>query len=93
MAIYKSSRYAYSKVSFVQTSETSYPKPVVFYDIGISTVLSFYEHIYIEGERLDQISTKYYKVPTLWWYIAQNNPSIKDFNNIVPGTVIRVPRV
>jgi hypothetical protein len=93
MAIYKTSRYAYSKVSFVQTSITGYPKPVVFYEIGFDSPLSFYEHHYVQGERLDQISNMYYNVPTLWWFIAQNNPTIKDINNITPGTIIRVPRV
>lgn len=93
MAIYKNSRYAYSKVSFLQTALLSDPKPIVFYEMGSSTTMSFYEHVYTEGERLDQISTHYYGVPTLWWYIAQNNQNIKDFNAITPGSVIRVPRV
>jgi hypothetical protein len=93
MAIYKNSRYALSKVDFVQTSLSTHPKPIVFYDIATSSVLTYFEHIYVGGERIDQISNQYYGVPSLWWYIAQNNPLIKNFNLITPGTVIRVPSV
>jgi hypothetical protein len=93
MSIYKTSRYAYSKLDYVQTALTSYPKPIVFYKIGYSSTFTYYEHVYIEGERLDQISSKYYNVPTLWWYIAQNNPGITNFNMILPGTVLKIPHV
>ena len=93
MAIYRNSRYSYSKIDYVQTALTDYPKPIVFYQIGYSSPFSYYEHVYIEGERLDQISLQYYNVPTLWWYIAQNNPSITNFNKLIPGTVLRIPHV
>jgi hypothetical protein len=93
MPIYKNSRYASSKVSFIQTAPTSYPKPIIFYNINEPTFTSFYEHPYIEGERLDQLANRYYRNSKMWWYIAEMNPHITDINNIAPGTIIRIRRV
>ena len=42
------------------------------------------------GDRCDLIANQIYGDPSLWWFVASVN-GLK-FNNIVPGTQLRVPR-
>lgn len=93
MAIYQGSRYEYSTIDFLSTDENQDAYPVVFYEFSEIGLISYYEHIYVEGERLDEIAFQYYKRPGAWWYILESNPEITDVFNIVPGTVIRIPSV
>ena len=93
MTIYKGSRYEYSTVDFAAKTINGPQNPIVFYEISSPNSISYYEHVYIVGERLDQISTKYYKTPSLWWLIPESNPQISDFTNIPIGTILRIPNV
>jgi nucleoid-associated protein YgaU len=93
MTIYKGSRYEYSVIDYVATSVDGSPDPVVFYEFSDIGKISYYEHTYVYGERLDQIAHKYYKNPEYWWIIPEYNPEISDFTNITPGTILRIPRV
>jgi hypothetical protein len=93
MAIYKGSRYEYSTIDFVSTTINGPLNPIVFYQFSSLGNLNYYEHVYLEGERLDQLAQTYYKNPQYWWIIPEFNPQIADFNNITPGTVIRIPNV
>lgn len=93
MAIYKGSRYEYSTVDFIITKDKGPENPIVFYKMTTFNNISYYEHIYITGERLDQISDVYYKMPHLWWVILEANPQIENFSTIKEGTIIKVPRV
>lgn len=93
MTIYKGSRYEYSTVDYVSTSINGDENPIVFYGITPLSSVSFYEHQYVSGERLDQLAFQYYKDPSYWWVIPEFNPQITDFTNIPDGTIIRMPRV
>jgi hypothetical protein len=93
MTIYKGSRYEYSTIDFVSTTVNGDSNPIVFYSITPLSKLSYQEHTYIMGERLDQLANKYYRNSEYWWLIPEANPEILDFTNIVPGTTIRIPRV
>jgi len=93
MPIYKGSRYESSIVDFISTDAEGDSYPVVFYEFSDIGLLSFTEHYYVKGERLDQIAFQYYSKPSLWWYILEYNPEITDVFNIEPGTVIRIPSV
>lgn len=93
MSIYKSSRYEYSVVDYVQTETDGPENPIVFYDISTFYNVTYYEHPYVQGERLDQISNKYYKTPGYWWAIVELNTHVEDFLNIPDGTILKVPRV
>lgn len=93
MSIYKGSRYEYSDIDFFKTSFDGEVNPVVFYTFSTLGLISYWTHTYVEGERLDQIATKYYKRPEFWWYIPEFNPEISDFNNIPAGTKLRIPNV
>lgn len=93
MSIYKGSRYEYSTVDWVATELNGAENPIVFYAFTNFNRVSYYEHLYVNGERLDQLSSKYYKTPRFWWMIAEANPQIDDFTNIKEGTLLRIPRV
>lgn len=93
MPIYQGSRYEYSTIDYISTNANEDAYPVVFYQFSDIGLVSYYEHTYVEGERLDEIAFQYYKRPSSWWYILENNPEITDALNIPPGTVLRIPNV
>lgn len=93
MTIYKGSRYEYSVVDFVSTTPNGQQYPIVFYYTSAFGRATYHEHIYVEGERLDQLANLYYKNSEYWWIIPEFNPQISDFTAITPGTIIRMPNV
>jgi nucleoid-associated protein YgaU len=93
MSIKKGSRYEYSTVDFLEVKTDGSQSPIVFYEFPATSTISYYEHTYVKGERLDQISQQYYNKPTLWWLIMDYNPQITNPLQIKTGTVIKVPRV
>lgn len=93
MAIYKGSRYEYSTVDYFSTNIDKDDNVVVFYEFSQLGLVEYWEHTYVEGERLDQIAYKYYKRPGYWWIIPEYNPSITNLTSIAPGTVLRIPNV
>jgi hypothetical protein len=93
MAIYKGSRYEYSTVDYFSTETKSNDKPYVIYLFSNLGLVSYWEHTYVDGERLDEIAYKYYKRPEYWWIIPEYNPAIADINNITPGTILKIPNV
>ena len=91
--IYQNSRYYNQLIDYLAFSENGDSYPIVFYEFDNSGVISWWEHIYTEGERLEQIAQRYYNRPDYWWVIPEYNPKVSDFANIKPGTVLRIPRV
>jgi hypothetical protein len=91
--IYQTSRYYTQVIDFISFSEEGDNYPIVFYEFDVLGTTTWSEHIYSEGERLEQLSQKYYFRPDLWWIIPEYNPSISDFTNIKPGTVLKIPNV
>ena len=90
MAIYRGSRYESSVVDFIVLEPNGDALPVVFYEFSEFGFVPFIEHRVEEGERLDQISNKYYKTPNLWWLIPEFNPQIKDTVSVPAGTIVRI---
>lgn len=93
MTIYRGSRYEYSTVDYFSTTVNGTDEPVVFYNFSDLGYVRYWQHTYVEGERLDQIAYKYYQRPQYWWIIPEYNPEITDLNNIPAGTVLRIPNV
>jgi nucleoid-associated protein YgaU len=91
MTIYIGSRYEHSTIDFVSTSLGAPAYPIVFYTPRIPKAVIYTEHVYVLGERIDQIAYKYYNDSKFWQLILDLNPSIKDINNITPGTVLKIP--
>jgi len=93
MTIYKGSRYEYSTIDFVTNTVGGDANPIVYYQITKLPKLTYVEHKYTQGERLDQLAYTYYKNPEYWWIIPEFNPEIEDFTNIPTGTIIKIPNV
>jgi hypothetical protein len=93
MAIFQGSRYEYATIDYLSTNADEDAYPVVFYEFLDINLIQFFEHTYVDGERLDQIAFRYYNKPGTWWYIVESNPEITDIFNIAPGTVLRIPNV
>jgi hypothetical protein len=93
MAIYKGSRYEYSTIDFVSKTINGQANPIVFYNFTALGRVTYIEHQYLNGERLDQIAFKYYKDPAFWWIILEFNPQVTDFTAILVGTVLKIPNV
>jgi hypothetical protein len=93
MAINPQSRYYNSNVGYVRKSYDGEYTPIVFYSPDSLATVTYRDHVYKQGERLEGLSYKYFNRPDLWWSIVEYNPEIKDFFNITPGTILRIPNV
>ena len=93
MTIQGSSRYFNSDIEYIQLTANGGDTPVVFYDFTEIGKITYDIHVYTQGERLDDIANKYYGKPGLWWVIPEYNPTILDFQNLLPGTELVIPRV
>jgi len=43
------------------------------------------------GDRWDIIASMLYGVPDYWWKIARINPEVFYPENLIPGSIIRIP--
>jgi hypothetical protein len=91
--IYQTSRYYNQLIDFLAFYPDGDNYPIVFYEFDAPGTVAWTEHTYSEGERLEQLSQKYYSRPDLWWIIPEYNPQIDDFTNIPPGTILKMPNV
>lgn len=87
------SRYYTSAIEYIQLVEQGDQLPIVFYNFGDLGSITYQVHVFVQGERLDQLAYRYYQKPSLWWLIAQYNPQIPDVNNIAAGTELIIPNV
>ena len=60
------------------------------FNVAEDTRYSFYQ--IVEGDRLDILAYELYGDSGLWHKILDVNPDIHDGWELVPGSVIRVPR-
>lgn len=49
------------------------------------------KHVVSGEERLDQIASRYFGDPEMWWVVAAANPEVLFPENLEPGTVLRIP--
>jgi hypothetical protein len=91
--IYQNSRYYTQLIDYISFDVNTSQFPIVFYEFATPGISSWNDHIYSQGERLDALSFRYYDRSDLWWLIVEHNPEVDDFTNIIPGTVLRIPRV
>lgn len=89
--IFSNSRYASNTVITVDVDGAS--RQVILPAIPSTTTFSYINHIYSGAETIDGLAYQYFGDATQWWQIADINPAIMDWNNITPGTTIRIPVV
>jgi hypothetical protein len=54
-------------------------------------VVNFVYYTVVEGDRLDTIASDLYGIPDYWYKIAYANPEIFYPDNLVVGSIIRLP--
>lgn len=89
MGITAGSRYLGQPVLMVATSETSRTQAVFGPPSGVSP--SFFYYTVIEGDRFDTLAYQIYGVADYWWRLANANPELFYPDNLIPGTIIRIP--
>ena len=65
------------------------------YDLAVfrtwtNEVKSFFIYEWVETDRIDNVATRFYGEPNLWWVILDMNPEILNPQNIPPGTQLRI---
>jgi hypothetical protein len=90
--IFLDSRYAEGKIFRAYNSTKSqYDLTVMRKFPTVVTGFTYYE--WVEGDRIDLVSEKYFSDPEFWWQILDVNPSIANPFEIEPGTILRIPSV
>ncbi len=51
------------------------------------------EHTVHYGDRFDNLAFRYYRTPTLWWYIAKANGIVDGSMTAPVGTVLKIPKL
>jgi nucleoid-associated protein YgaU len=51
----------------------------------------FAYYIVVDGDRFDSISFKVYGLPDYWWKIANANPEVFYPDNLITGSILRIP--
>jgi hypothetical protein len=82
---------------YQDTINIDYTKGAPYYETVIPTriqpeVVPFYYTTYI-NERLDNISSKFYKTPNNWWIIAKANNLANGTLAVPAGTKLFIPNV
>lgn len=87
--IASNSRYVDDTVTTVDVDGTS--RQVIILNPPAVSTFSYVSHVYSAAETIDGLAYSYFGDATQWWQIADVNPEIVDWNNIPPGTSIRIP--
>ena len=66
-------------------------KNIYFDNIDSMSSESVYNYIILEDDSWTNISYKFYNTYKLWWLICKFNGIINPFNELTPGTVIKIP--
>lgn len=85
------SRYADSTV--VTLVKDGNDVAVIVPSAQVSYSFTFIHHVVALGERIESVAYQYYTDPSLWWRIADANPEILWWDDLAPGTVLRVPSI
>lgn len=90
MTIFQNSRYANQSVLRLRFSD-GVVYPTVFR--GTPPTASSFLHYEVKvGDRFDLLAYAYFEDSTLWWLIADANPEVFYPDDLVPGSIIRIPR-
>jgi hypothetical protein len=90
--IYSDSRYATGLVLRAEDPRSGSFKTAVYRKFP-NIKAQFYYYTWVEGDRIDRVSTDLLGSPSLWWRIMDLNPEIIDPFSIPLGTTLRIPSV
>jgi hypothetical protein len=52
---------------------------------------TFVYYTVLAGDRYDTIANELYGIPDYWWRIADANPEVVYPDQLIPGSIIRIP--
>lgn len=93
MTIQAGSRYANSTVVMARNLDDTADVQVILFSNPKDLTFSFTNHQVTADDQIDVLAYKFYADPTLWYIIANANPEVTDFMNLVPGSLLRIPSV
>jgi hypothetical protein len=88
--ILTNSRYVNSPILLVEGSD-GVSRPTV-YRGAVALPRQFLHYQVVLGDRMDVLAYAFFGDPTLWWLIADSNPEVFYPDNLVPGSIIRIPQ-
>jgi hypothetical protein len=90
MPIFRGSRYEGAIIDYFSLEQNGDSNPVLFYTMSDIGTIEYTEYEWKDGDRLDLIANKFYGRSNYWWFILENNPEIRDPENINAGTILRI---
>lgn len=91
MAISIYSRYADNQVIPITNSAGLTKSTIIINPPNKAVVYGISTYTWQLGDQIDYLSFSAYGDETQWWRIADANPEILFWNNITPGTQVRIP--
>jgi nucleoid-associated protein YgaU len=89
--IYQGSRYAGTEVIEPVNNQGEHLRVLALRRIAQPP--GVFEHVVMEGERLDQLASRFYNDPKKYWLLLDANPEVLNpFELLRPGQRIRVPQ-
>jgi nucleoid-associated protein YgaU len=88
--IVSGSRYAGQPVVTVPIDAQGDTASAVYGPPGVGPI-TFVYYTVVDGDRLDRLAFDLYGVPDFWWKIANANPEIFYPDELVVGSIIRIP--
>jgi hypothetical protein len=89
MSISVFSRYASNTV--MPIVENGINRPTIIITTPAQRRISYSTYTWRLGDQIEYLSYSAYGDEQAWWLIADANPEILFWDNITPGTTIRVP--
>lgn len=93
MTVLAGSRYANSSVVTVVAPDTfgGGDISVIVPGMGQPYTFQYTSYQVIAGDRIDNIAFQHLGNAALWWAIANVNPEVLWWDDLTPGTILRIP--
>jgi hypothetical protein len=85
------SRYANDTVTPISDKAGVTRSTILINPPSVPATFSISTYTWQTGDQIDYLAYSAYRDETQWWRLADANPEILFWNNIVSGTQIRVP--
>lgn len=83
------SRYASSAVTLVEDDRGLHQSVNIPAPTDRAITFTYYQ---VEAtDRIDMLAFRLYGTGQFWWVLADANPEILDWQNLTPGTILRIP--
>ena len=87
--ISSNSRYASDTVTTVDVDGRA--RQVILLNPPAASTFNYVSHVVSAADTIDGLAYAYFGDATQWWQIANVNPEVIQWDNLTPGTSIRIP--